>query len=524
MKKWKSACAWSAAIAITAHAGLANAKIAGERPQLAVGPYKSFETSRNVKGTIFHSMDSVLNAPADLLDWQNASPAKKQGDPGFEGVQSNKTYAKFGIPGGKPVVVAVIDSGVDVTHEDLKGKLWVNKNEIPNDGKDNDKNGYVDDVFGWNFIGNKKGMAKFTATDGRNFDSGVEYVAGDAAYQVSTDTLEVTRELVRYTKLEQQGALSPEQAKYFEYVKAKYTEMKNDPSYAGSPYYFDITSDTRATIVQDNYADIKEKNYGNNDIIGPDSFHGTHVSGIIGAARDNDLGMNGVATNVKIMAIRVVPDGDERDKDVANGIRYAVDNGAKIINMSFGKGFGPYKKAVDQAVKYAVSKGVILVHAAGNDTEDNNTDPNFPNRWNKLDYPKKDVSFPTWVEVGASTYSKKQLAASFSNYGSRTVDVFAPGFRIYSTIPGNEYSQASGTSMAAPTTSGVLAATMSYFPKKCATLVRNSVIKFSRKYPGLTTNLGGEVVRFGTLSISGGVADLFSTVNFLKGYRKNCDQ
>jgi subtilisin family serine protease len=302
--------------------------------------------------------------------------------------------------------------------------------------------------------------------------------------------------------------------------------MKNDPRYAGSPYYFDISSDTRATIVKDNYADINEKNYGNNDIIGPDSFHGTHVAGIIAAARDNDLGMNGVATNVKIMAVRVVPDGDERDKDVANGIRYAVDNGAKIINMSFGKGFGPYKSAVDKAVKYAMSKGVILVHAAGNDTEDNNTDPNFPNRWNKLDYPTRNVAFPLWVEVGASTYTKKRLAAPFSNYGSRTVDVFAPGYQIYSTIPGNEYGKASGTSMAAPTTTGVLAATMGFYPKKCPSLIRNSVVKFSRKYPGLETIIGYEgnrVVRFGTLSISGGVADLLSTVNFLKGYKNNCD-
>jgi cell wall-associated protease len=522
MNKWKSIYAIIAVSALSSQA-----KIAGERPTIAAKSYFGAETLRNAKGTIFHSNEALLSAPffapGDLLDWQNASPSSAEA---YEGVQSNKTYAKYGMPAGKPVIVAVIDSGVDVTHEDLKGKLWFNKKEVPNDGIDNDKNGYVDDVFGWNFIGNKKGMAKFKAVDGQNFESGVEYTAGEAELQVSSDTLEVTREFVRYTKLAQQGTLSPEQLKYFAYVQSKYNEMKNDPRYAGSPYYFDISSDTRATIVKDNYADINEKNYGNNDIIGPDSFHGTHVAGIIAAARDNDLGMNGVATNVKIMAVRVVPDGDERDKDVANGIRYAVDNGAKIINMSFGKGFGPYKSAVDKAVKYAMSKGVILVHAAGNDTEDNNTDPNFPNRWNKLDYPTRNVAFPLWVEVGASTYTKKRLAAPFSNYGSRTVDVFAPGYQIYSTIPGNEYGKASGTSMAAPTTTGVLAATMGFYPKKCPSLIRNSVVKFSRKYPGLETIIGYEgnrVVRFGTLSISGGVADLLSTVNFLKGYKNNCD-
>ncbi|MDH4468834.1 MAG: S8 family peptidase [Bacteriovoracaceae bacterium] len=525
MTKWKTACRLTTTIA-TMLAVQANAKIASEQPEIALGPFKSQEMTKNAKGTIFYSQDSVFEGADDLLDWQNASPAKTAGAAGYEGTQSNKTYAKYGFPAGKPIIVAVLDSGVDVTHEDLKGKLWVNKKEIPNNGMDDDKNGYVDDVFGWNFIGNKKGNAKFVPVSENNFDSGVVYTPGAAEFQVGIDTLEVTREFVRYTKLAQTTTLSPEQEKYFEYVKAKYEEMKADPGYSTKPGYFDVTSDTRATIVKDNYADIKEKFYGNNDVIGPDSFHGTHVSGIIAAARDNGVGINGIATNVKIMAVRLVPDGDERDKDVANGIRYAVDNGAQVINMSFGKGFGPYKKTVDAAVKYAVSKGVILVHAAGNDTENNNIDPNFPNRWNLAEYPNGKVDFPLWVEVGASTYTKKRLAAPFSNYGSKTVDLFAPGYKIYSTVPGNKYTLASGTSMASPATAGVIAATMSFFPKKCPSLVRNSVIKFSRKYPGVDTIVGydGSVVaRFGTLSKSGGVADLFNTVTFLRGYKKKCD-
>jgi subtilisin family serine protease len=214
-------------------------------------------------------------------------------------------------------------------------------------------------------------------------------------------------------------------------------------------------------IVGDDYANSSERIYGNNDVIGPDASHGTHVAGIIAAKRDNNLGMNGIADNVKIMVVRVVPDGDERDKDVANGIRYAVDNGAKIINMSFGKGFSWDKNIVDSAVAYAEAKGVLLVHAAGNSGQNNDETSNYPNDtlWGGQRFAAN------WLEIGASQAKRKILPTDFSNYGKKEVDVFAPGVNIYSTIPGgNTYGNASGTSMACPVVAGIAALLLEHFP------------------------------------------------------------
>lgn len=279
-------------------------------------------------------------------------------------------------------------------------------------------------------------------------------------------------------------------------------------------YFYNENFNARA-IVGDNYADLSEKDYGNNDVIGPDSHHGTHVSGIIAAVRDNKIGIKGVATNVKIMAVRVVPNGDERDKDVANGIRYAVDNGAKVINMSFGKAFSPYKKAVDEAVKYAESKGVLLVHAAGNDNKNNDELPSFPGR--SLIKDARDVN--NWLEIGASSFQKGlTLPADFSNYGKKTVDFFAPGVDILSTTPDNHYDTFSGTSMATPVAAGVAALLLSYDPSMDADAVKALMIDTSRRYPKLQVNLPGTEtpVLFSSLSTYGTVVDAFEAAKSLK--------
>jgi cell wall-associated protease len=265
------------------------------------------------------------------------------------------------------------------------------------------------------------------------------------------------------------------------------------------------------TIVGDDYSDTSVKTYGNNDVIGPDSHHGTHVSGSIAATRDNNIGIKGVATNVKIMAVRVVPNGDERDKDVANGIRYAVDNGAKIINMSFGKAFSSNKKYVDEAVRYAQSKGVLLVHAAGNSNQNNDTTPNFPNR---KDLANK-TEFSNWLEIGASGFEKGlNLPAEFSNYGKKSVDLFAPGVDILSTTPDNKYDTYSGTSMASPSTAGALALALSYNPSLNAEELRALILDTSRRYPKLQVNQPGTEtpVLFSTLSLSGTIVDVFEAV------------
>lgn len=526
---------------------------------------------KNIKGDVMGRMGDG----AEPENWFNLSPVKDD----IQGVGTEEAYNVFGAP-KEEVIVAVIDSGVDVNHEDLQGKVWTNPGEIADNGIDDDGNGYIDDVFGWNFIGNEKGMATIKKSDALN---GYTLVKGDPSLQVDADTLEMTREVVRLRKLERELTsigyhLSPEEKKLlikltaeveenrnkaqgnYEYVRqllatyysfvdalkpaglkevtvdavnalvtttaeqaqAKeglldylargYDEatLKDYYGYyeAGALYHYNLESDTRAEIVKDDYSNNDEKIYGNNDVIGPDSSHGTHVAGIIAAARDNGIGMNGVASNVKIMAVRCVPNGDERDKDVANAIRYAVDNGARVINMSFGKAYSPYKTIVDKAVQYAESKGVLLVHAAGNSAQNNDTTNNFPNDM------IKGKTASNWIEVGASAYLKgPSLPADFSNFGKVNVDVFAPGKNIHATFPDNSYSTISGTSMASPVVAGVAAAALGHFPEMKAQDVKEAISATTTRYPALMVNKrGAGSVYFSALSVTGGVVNLYSAL------------
>lgn len=533
---------------------------------------------KNSKGTILDH-DESDKAPEN---WFNLAQTQ-----GIEGVGTEFTYLKYPVPAGEEIVVAVIDSGVDVNHPDLQGKIWTNKGEIPGDGIDNDDNGYVDDIFGWSFLGHKDGNAKFVV-DPLN-GNGLTLVQQRPDLQVSKDTLEVTRQLVRIERLMSEGrtltkadrALYPQVLKQVEdnsseakKVVEKYNGIKKTYDAAASVlkaagvsvittqtvadfqaqtaaetsakttmasllsqnltearigrilgyygdqvnYYYNKNFNSRI-IVGDDYQNVREKFYGNNNVTGPDSSHGTHVSGIIAANRENDFGIKGVATNVKIMVVRCVPDGDERDKDVANSIRYAVDNGARVINMSFGKDFSPYKKeAVDEAVKYAMKKGVLMVHAAGNSNQDNNTAANFPNRKLKNIFGKT-VEANNWLEIGASSFKKGlELPADFSNYGSKSVDLFAPGVDIYSTTPNNSYDTYSGTSMASPVTAGVAALLLSYKPQMDAKELKKLIVEHSRDRKDVDVKLPGDeskIVKFGTLSIYGSIADVLKSAEAL---------
>ncbi len=530
----------------------------------------------------------VLKAALDAApdNWFNLSPAQ-----GIEGVGAEAVYAAFGMPTSQDIIVAVVDSGVDVNHEDLQDKIWINKGEIANNGIDDDNNGYIDDVFGWNFIGGKQGMA--TIVEDATLGNGIRLVKGDPDAQIDSETLEVTRELARMRKvkatLESVGeTLSAEKQAYLDMVEktvndsltaaqttlARFKPMlekmqkgsailraaglgeitletvrsfeSTDPAVQAAKkdvlgllasgygearlnrivdrytsettVYYNTEYNARARV-GDNQTDQNEKDYGNNDVIGPDSSHGTHVSGIIAADRANALGIKGVATNVKIMAVRVVPDGDERDKDVANGIRYAVDNGAKIINMSFGKGFSPYKKVVDEAMKYAEEKGVLLVHAAGNSNQNNDTAANFPNR--KM--AKDGIQLVNWLEIGASAFEKgAALPAGFSNFGKYSVDIFAPGVDILSTTPDNSYDTYSGTSMASPAAAGVAALVLSYKEDLSIAELRALIVDTSRRYPKLYVNKPGtsESVLFSDLSINGSITDAQKALESLVAQKK----
>ena len=281
-------------------------------------------------------------------------------------------------------------------------------------------------------------------------------------------------------------------------------------------YQLNLGFDPRG-IVGDDYSNVHEKYYGNNHVDGPEADHGTHVGGIVGAVYNNGIGMNGIARNVQLMIIRCVPNGDERDKDVANAIRYAVDNGARVINMSFGKSFSPQKAAVDAAAQYAAEKNVLLVHAAGNDGKNIDKAANFP-----TDIYETKKKCPTWLEVGASDQYVNSLPASFSNYGKKNVDVFAPGVDIYSTVPGNKYQNNSGTSMAAPVASGVAATLMSYYPELTAKDVKAIMMKSAVKYIKTNVPMPGnpdKMVPFKSLSVTGGVINLYYALQLAEKWK-----
>ncbi|SMC62413.1 S8 family serine peptidase [Pedobacter nyackensis] len=320
-------------------------------------------------------------------------------------------------------ILGVIDSGVDTTHEDLKNVLWTNRSEIAGNGKDDDGNGYVDDVHGWNFLGNK---------DGKNV--GKESLEEERVYQAykskweNIDSAGISRlsrdELYDYNMWQRAAKM------------ARRFASKSQATTKDSEMYNSKPKNHRDEVVGDNYNDINDSNYGNGDVTATDPMHGTHVAGIIGAQQNNNPGVNGVADNVQIMVLRAVPDGDEYDKDIALAIRYAVDNGARVINMSFGKFYSPGKKWVDDAVKYAQKKDVLLVHAAGNDSKNIDKEFNYPSPVSKDSL----FTASNWITVGASGMSGSGIAAPFSNYGKQNVDVFAPGVRIYSTLPkANKY-------------------------------------------------------------------------------------
>ncbi len=500
---------------------------------------------------------------------------------GVQGVSTEEVYKTLlANRKSETVIVAVLDSGVDVEHEDLQGNIWINEDEIPGNGKDDDRNGYVDDINGWNFIGGKDGKnvdhdnlevarlyTKYKKQFGdRNTDSGLSKKEKKAFAEWKLVKEDIDKNRMKAT----------EQLKFFESINSAVKEFKqalkgkeltlesldavelseasgqggivarnilrgaakNGVSleegvenikerlkgakkyYQGQlDYHYNPDYNPRG-IVGDNYNDLYEKGYGNNDVEGPDAFHGTHVAGIIAAVRGNDVGIDGVADNVKIMSVRCVPDGDERDKDVANAIRYAVDNGASIINMSFGKGFSWDKTVVDKAVKYALKKDVLLVHAAGNSSLDTDASGNFPND----KYTKKGLFGPKtadkgWIEVGALSWKKgEDRVAPFSNYAKENVDLFAPGVDIYSTIPGSEYKNASGTSMASPVTAGVAALLRSYFPTLTAAQVKDvlmrSVVRTNVEV--IKPGTKDEKISFGKLSVTGGVVNSVRAIELAK--------
>ena len=510
------------------------------------------------KGTTIDSLN-----PQEL-NWYNLDPEKDN----VPGASVNRTYQELirdKIP-KKDIIVAVIDGGVDVDHIDLQGKLWINDKEVPGNGIDDDQNGYVDDIHGWNFLGNNNGEhinyanlefvrlyrklhPKFKDISVRSLSSDEKeeyelYLKVKARYEDEVEKYLMEKKSIEefeeryfnakvklreYTKNEQ---LTLDDIKN---IKSKDEDILHAKSFMLFLYNNGFTSDSfeemkqhvneylnkhlniefiPRKIISDDIENIADNNYGNNDVEGPSAEHGSFVAGIIGAKRGNQVGIEGIANNVKIMVLRAVPQGDEYDKDIALSIRYAVDNGANIINMSFGKNFSPQKKLVDEAVKYAAKNNVLMVCSAGNSSYDIDEIEVYPS-----DHLYDKSGIENWITVGATTmYNNKNLVGNFTNYGRKNVDIFAPGVDIISLYPEDKYMSASGTSFSSPVVSGVAALVWSYYPELSAAKLKDILLKsitnYRKKkvyYPGINISNGKmKTTKFKKLSQTGGIVNAYN--------------
>ncbi|MCB2410247.1 S8 family serine peptidase [Hymenobacter lucidus] len=502
--------------------------------------------------------------------WHHLDPAADHAM-GISTARAYELLRQLPAPKGAPLIVAVIDGGIDTAHADLRRVLWHNPREVAGNGLDDDHNGYTDDVYGWNFTGGRDGRNLFVeqkeetriyarlkdryegktaatvpAANRAEFQlyeqAKAEYLArrAEAEAQLQADTRQLTEDRANLTRLKQglkvtvldsallrrpttaDTALLRSASMY--YGGLRQMRLPNTDSLLNRfvryneklrkrvDYAYNLAYNPRP-LVGDHPDDLTERHYGNADVMASRSDHGTvhgsHCAGIIAADRRNAVGSQGIADQVRILSVRCAPDGDERDKDVANAIRYAVDHGAKVISMSFGKYFSPGKAAVDEAMRYAGAKGVLLVHAAGNDHLDVDKTTQYPS-------PRflNGQDIPNLLTVGASgPTNNEQLIAPFSNYGQQSVDVFAPGLNIMSTVPGSQYAPLSGTSMAAPVVAGVAAVLKSYFPQLTPAELKHIIMQSARPLHTQVMKPGTkQLVDFATLSRTGGVVNLYEAL------------
>ena len=490
-------------------------------------------------------------SPAESKKWGHLDPMLDT-VPGMSVERAYKELIKK--RKGQGVLVAIIDSGIDLDHEDLKGLFWENSGEIPGDGLDNDQNGFADDIHGYNFLGEsyheqleftrilarKIGDSTLQAQAKKELDSRLAETSASLAQlqqiekmvALADQTLQkkLGKDFYSFKDLQKYNPVNEEEEQLIELLFQVYGTGQDVPTVlaelrGGVAYYQDqldynlnLDFNARTEVGDDPYI-LTEIGYGdgNPDIRDPEESHGTHVSGIVAANRKSKRGVNGVAQNVKIMSLRVVPDGDEYDKDVAHAIRYAADHGAKIINASFGKKFSPHASWVQEALAYAASKDVLFVHAAGNDgiDLDDPKNSNYPN-----DHYSKSGARPldNYITVGALAPSYgPDMIASFSNYGKESVDIFAPGDEIYSTMPGNAYEFQGGTSMAAPAVAGLAAVLRSHFPELNATEVKQIILESGIPVP-FAVRVGDKEYDLSDLCKSGKMANLYNA--FLMAEKK----
>lgn len=499
---------------------------------------------------------------------------------GYYGISLNQAYQFLKGKKSKTVVVATIDSGIDTTQKDLKPILWTNPKEKKGNGKDDDNNGFIDDIHGWNFIGGPNGKCdcketseevreyerlkgKYLSTSTASATDQAEYdywlhlkhlrdsTVGKANAELTQLTpmmsamMETSTIIKKHLKLAAQQSFTAKDLNRlsdtndtlrdikflwnatFSAVPPGTTSAKVLKDYADymAKLNNDVSPDLdmRKNTVGDDPNIRNDKPYGNNQLKSEQSFHGTMVAGFIGAVRNNGYGINGVADNVRIMAVVASPDGDEYDKDVANAILYAVNNGARIINMSFGKKLSPHKQWVDEAFKYAAAHDVLLVLAAGNDNQDIDSAPDFPND-TFADGSGTDAD--NVISVGASGPKKDEsLVADFTNYGKKNVDVLAPGVQVTSVGLDAETETEDGTSFSAPITTGIAALLLEYYPDLSARQLKQIILQSARPLNGLMVNKPGtkNLVDITTLCKTGGIVNAYEALQIaskMKGERK----
>lgn len=514
--------------------------------------------STYIVSTPVENIDTVPLKITDLTkeEQKNWSHADLVNDT-VPGMSVDRAYREIiGNRKGRPVIVAVIDAGIDLKHEDLDGVLWTNRDEKPGNGFDDDRNGYIDDIHGYNFLGEsyneqlemarilrlnlgdaalqakaKAALEKEYAEATQNkaqYEQILQAVSqADAAVQKHLGKKEYTQDEVLGIKtedpsLQQSRAIILQMYNFADSIPEVIDELKDGIKHFSDQLNYNLNVNfSGRNGVGDNPYDMMDLGYGNGNPQNqyPDEDHGTHVAGIIAAERDNGVGMRGVASYARIMSIRAVPNGDEYDKDIALAIRYAVDNGARVINCSFGKSFSPNAEWVYSAIEYAAAKDVLIVHAAGNEGLDLDApgNSNYPNdhRNNSGAEIADNV-----IEVGSLTQNYgSEMVSSFSNYGKKNVDIFAPGSGIYSTMPGNEYEFQGGTSMAAPHISGLAALILSYYPKLSAVQVKK-IIEQSGLPSKTSVILGGDpnsARSFTEISSTGKMANAYNAMIMADG-------
>ncbi|MDC1161922.1 S8 family serine peptidase [Tenacibaculum sp.] len=513
-------------------------------------------------------IDSVLEATKPIKNWQLKDIFLDK-TPGISMQRAYDSIMKF--KKGETVIVAVLDSEIDIKNKSLEKFIWRNSKEIPGNNIDDDDNGYIDDVNGWNFLGNKNGTnTNFTSYSytrvvkkydsifkGKNIEEiekkdSLSFLSYTKAKKTYEDQLAYANEDINYINMVSKGKTEAEEkiAEYLkqeEYsiesldsLKVKYPldtglhKMINRKSnfirYGYSHNYIKVyklkalerldkllnIEFNERRVVGDNPEDISDKDYGNNLVNGNVNLftHGTEVSSAIIGLKSN---------NIKIMPVVISPFGDENDKDIALAIRYAVDNGARVINMSFGKSFSIHREWVSQAFKYAEKNNVILITAAGNSSENLNlVGTKYPNDMLEDGTELSD----NFLSVGAVSNSLNEgLLSYFSDYGDNYVDVFAPGDDIFTGLPNNKYNFNGGTSLSSAITSGVAALIYSYYPTLNASQVKHVImdsgLEYNLKVKTPTENDKNNMTLFNQLSKSGKVVNVYNALIMADSISKN---